>query len=294
MAFDFLNRTTIDPQLEQQQQQLSDMEASQAAAQAHDPNDPQDLEEIQDQDVNDLQEQDEDHVEISDDDADKMATDTHDFENEQPDEIDYQLMSYIMGDGNDSPRPQSRPQMQYGGGTLGSAGTVHSNEAWLKNKVNHIKFQGLNQNRSKYASQLPTEPGTPSGSAYENIQQNAIQAISSDPIAQKMGINVMGNAKTGGAYSSDYQNGGRYSFPGMKPKRQIGGSTLFADDEATLRQGLNNNNYQRAVLKLQGTNTIRGLDNHQPVAVTDGKKYKVLNGPKDTAQFKGNVYENRL
>lgn len=284
---------------------LADMMASQAADQDNGDNNPEDLEEIQDQDVNDLEEQDEDHEEISDDEADKTATDTHDFENDEPDAIDLQLMSYLMGDTQASQGQfANTPSRQYGGGSLGNAGTVHSSTPsnnWLQSRVNNIKFSGFNHNRSKYAASLPQPSGQRNDETYEAIHNTAIQTIQNDPIAQRMGINIAktGGAysigyKTGGAYSVGYQYGGRYTAPGMERKKQFGGDTLYAENEGTLRQGLNNDNYQRAVLNLKGNNTIRGLDNHQPVAVTDGKKYQVLKGPHDTAQFNGKVYEKRM
>lgn len=285
MPYDFLQTTTIEPQLEEQQR-LMDMLTSQAAAQQQDNNNPQDLQEIQDQDLSDLEEQDEtspdnEHEELTDSEANAMATDTHDFENQDVDETDYQLMGYLMGDSG-----QEAPQRQYGGGSLANASTVYSQQTgvdWLRDRTNNIKFQNLNKNASRY--QLPQQQEKEDD--YNSVHNQATQFIQNDPIAQRMGIDVMKKGgKKSGAYNVDYKTGGnRYQF---------GGKTLFADDYATLRQGLNNDNYQRAVLKLAGTNTIRGLDNQQPVAVTDGSKYKVLHGPKDTAQFKGNVYEKRL
>jgi hypothetical protein len=75
--------------------------------------------------------------------------------------------------------------------------------------------------------------------------------------------------------------------------RQYGGM-LYANDEYSQTTGLNDPSYNNALLNLRGVNTIRGLDNYQPVAVTDGRKYKILKGPKDTAKFSGPVYEQRL
>jgi hypothetical protein len=85
-----------------------------------------------------------------------------------------------------------------------------------------------------------------------------------------------------------------YQYGGKTPKYQFGGDTLYANDYETQRIGLNNPNYNTAVFNTKGSNTFRGLDNHQPVAVTDGSKYKVLYGPQDTAKFSGKVYEKRL
>lgn len=262
-----------------------------------DQSDPNDLQELNENDINDLEEQDDnsDLEEVTDSEADSLATDTHDFENEDIDPIDAQLMSYIMS-GNQ--QQESAPSKQYGGNAgMGSASTVYGDIAenkWLTNRTNNIKFAGFNQNRSKYAASLPTPSAIRDQSSFDTIKDNAIQSISNDPVAQKMGVNVMGNAKMGGAYSTNYQTGGRYTFPGQERTKQFGGDTLFANSEAVMRQGLNNDNYQKAVLNLKGNNTIRGLDNHQPVAVTDGRKYQVLHGPKDTAQFNGKVFEKRV
>jgi len=289
MAFDFLDTTTLDPQIAQQQGMIN-MMSSQAATQNGDPNDINDLQQLDDDDLNDLTEMDDtEHEELSDSDSEKMATDTHDFENEELTDTDYQLMGYIMGDTQQQPQ-SSKPQMQYGGGTLGNASTVYSQQSapWLKNQINNIKYASTRPSQ-KYTPQLPYGPGGRSDTTYQDIQNTAINTISNDPIAQKMGINVTPTAKAGGVYNVGYKAGGAYNTD-----YQTGGKTLYADDEATQRQGLNNDNYQRAVLNLKGTNTIRGLDSGNPVAVSDGSKYKILRGPQDTAQFTGKVYEKRI
>lgn len=285
MAYDFLSETTQEPQLAQQEQILN-MLASQSAA--ADPNDLSNLEEIQDSDMNDLvsiddEESPQEHEELSDEDADRMATDTHDFENEDLDPIDYQLMGYLMGDASQSPsQQQSKQPMQTGG--YSGAGTIYSEASapWFKNKVNAIKFSSLNRPTSKYVAQVP-----PTNMDSQTINNQASKVIQNDPIAQRMGIRIP-TAKVGGAYTVGYQNGGAYNVG-----YQAGG-TLFADDEATLRRGLNDASYKRAVLNLKGNNTVRGLDNHQPVAVSDGSKYRILRGPHDTDNFNGKVFEKRL
>jgi hypothetical protein len=283
MAFDFLNETTQEPQLAQQQD-LINLLASRAST--GDPNDLSNLEEIQDSDMNDLVSIDDEETpneEISDSDADRMSTDTHDFENEDLDATDYQLMGYIMGDGSQTATQQPRPQMQ-AGGSYGNAATIYSEGSapWLKNQVNAIKFASFNRPISKYKPQLPPNPEV------QQIKQQAKSVVQNDPIAQNLGIKVP-EAKVGGAYTVGYKVGGAYTVG-----YQTGGNTLFADDEKTLRRGLNDASYSRAVLNLKGNNTIRGLDNNQPVAVTDGSKYKVLRGPNDTDTFKGKVFEKRL
>lgn len=86
-----------------------------------------------------------------------------------------------------------------------------------------------------------------------------------------------------------------WQYGGSTSKYEFGGqNTLYADTYEQQRIGLNNPNYNTAVFNTKGTNTFRGLDNHQPVAVTDGSKYKVLYGPQDTAKFTGKVYEQKM
>jgi len=275
MAYEFLNETTQDPQFAQQEQILN-MLASQSAA--SDPNDLSNLEEIQEHDMNDLvgiddEQSPEEHEEISDADADRMATDTHDFENEELDPIDYQLMGYLMGDGSQT-ASQPKPQMQTGGSYSG-VNTIYSEASapYLKNRVDNIKFASLSRPISKYKPILPTNPDK------QQITNRATQIIQNDPIAQQMGVRVP-TARIGG----NFLNIGSY---------QTGG-TLYAETEQTLRRGLNDGNYNRAVLNLKGNNTIRGLDNQQPVSVTDGSKYRILRGPHDTDNFNGKVFEKRL
>lgn len=111
--------------------------------------------------------------------------------------------------------------------------------------------------------------------------------------------NPANNHKAGGYTPQAYQVGGKWTFAGMKMPRkkfQAGGQEdiLVANDQASKRIGLNDQNYQRAVLNLKGTNMIRGLDNGRPVSVTDGNKHKVLHGPHDTDYFTGKVFEKAL
>lgn len=95
--------------------------------------------------------------------------------------------------------------------------------------------------------------------------------------------------------SWDYTPYNDYVKPYIHEKKmQTGGNTLYADTYEQQRIGLNNPNYNTAVFSTKGTNTFRGLDSYEPVAVTDGSKYKVLYGPQDTAKFSGKVYEQKL
>jgi hypothetical protein len=90
-----------------------------------------------------------------------------------------------------------------------------------------------------------------------------------------------------------FANNGYKQGTGVLKNFQYGG-TLYANDKQSQYVGLNHPGYNSAVLNLTGNNTIRGLDNNQPVAVTDGSRYKILIGNKDTAKFNGRVYEQRL
>jgi hypothetical protein len=92
----------------------------------------------------------------------------------------------------------------------------------------------------------------------------------------------------------DFNNVVAYNNTGSSTVAQYGGSTLVANTPEQQYTGLNDSNYNNAVLNLIGHNTIRGLDNNQPVAVTDGRKYRVLRGKHDTDTFHGKVYEQRL
>lgn len=100
--------------------------------------------------------------------------------------------------------------------------------------------------------------------------------------------------------TTTYQSNGKvkpriWQYGGSTSKYQFGGNnTLYADTYEQQRIGLNDPNYNTAVFNTKGTNTFRGLDSYEPVAVTDGSKYKVLHGPEDTAKFNGQVYEQKL
>jgi hypothetical protein len=350
MPNDYLHSTTYDPQMEDQQD-IVDMMSSDAADQDG-SNNPEDLTDLGENDMQDLEEhQDEDDPEmeeISADDADKLSPDRFDFENDQPDQIDYQLMGYMMGDSEG----KGGQKMQYGGSTLGTAQTVYGPGSGVDQnmvkKLNSVKFAGLNRTASRYNVEPPKQSDFMDVQNYNNIRAKAEQFLQNDPTGRSMGItaaqmgggthdvryqaggkvgpeyNNPANRWQAGGYNTGYQFGGkpimqhplhtRFNVPGSKMgmpiglhqaggtydflrhKRQVGGDSnvLHANDDMTKRVGLNDQNYSKAILNLKGQNTIRGLDNRQPVAVTDGNKYKVLRGPEDTDQFNGKVFEKRL
>lgn len=172
--------------------------------------------------------------------------------------------------------------------------------SWLKKKSDNVKFNSLNSNISKYLNSLPEnlrsrlvatsgndQKHSKNSLHYEDraidlrYDKKAYDFIKNDPVAKRLGINLL-----------DPDHG---TAPHIHLElKKYGGSTLFANDEETQRIGLNDPNYSQAYLNLSGVNKIRGLDNYHPVAVTDGSKYKILVGPKDTSNFKGNVYEHKL
>lgn len=77
-------------------------------------------------------------------------------------------------------------------------------------------------------------------------------------------------------------------------QRQTGGYGVAITPEEQ-HIGLNNPDYDHLFIPLQGTTTIRGLDDGSPVEVIDEEgTRKVLRGPKHTFKAKGSVKEKRL
>jgi hypothetical protein len=76
-------------------------------------------------------------------------------------------------------------------------------------------------------------------------------------------------------------------------KRKFGGRVAKTPNQKFV--GLNDNSIDELFIPLQGTNTIRGLDNFEPVQVIDENGMEaVLYGPEDTIQMSGSVKEKRL
>lgn len=74
--------------------------------------------------------------------------------------------------------------------------------------------------------------------------------------------------------------------------KQTGGVATTPEEQYV---GLNNLAFDNLFMPLQGINTIRGLDDGNPVEVTDEEgNRKILYGPKHTFKAKGKVYEKRL
>lgn len=180
---------------------------------------------------------------------------------------------------------------------------------WLKRKSDKVKLNGLNPSISKYLTSLPEDlrsslvatsgnddKHSKNSLHYNNnaidlrFNQRAYEYIKNDPVAKKLGINLL-NPNHGTAPHLHLET---KKTGGVVGKYKFGGNTLYATTSSSQRIGLNDSRYDSAVFSTEGVNTFRGLDNNQPVAVTDGSKYKVLYGKYDTAQFTGKVYEKKL
>jgi len=295
MAFEYLQETTYTNDLAQQEKMLGYLQEQAASSQQDSDYD------LGDEDLIELLTQ-EDEDEPTPIEAKDEGDIDPDFDEPEIDDTDMDIMSFILGERDGE-----------GGGMASLART--------KNVVNQsLSDQGLNPHVNQLYNQLQSKYqvgnlGTWGDSDHQNRKSdhNTGDAIDlsfgGDQVKRQEVVNdLMKDPKTkyiisnGKIWNPNKSQDWR-PYTGKDPhtshihvsvNRQFGGKTLYADSEETLRRGLNDNAYDQAHLKLKGTNVIRGLDNNQPVAVTDGSKYKVLTGPQDTAKFKGNVYEKRL
>lgn len=301
MAYEFLNTTTYSNQLEEQEDLLRYLMDN----------------ENPDENTSQFEDVDTDLIQIIEQENDPAVDDQIEAEEvdiaEQDQEYDYsdddtntdiELLDFLFSEKKGSSE---------GAGTMVSAKNFISSDSkidlgWLKKKSNAVKFGSLDSKLGKYLTTLPEDiregliatsgndqTHAKNSKHYQDkaidlrFNQKAYDYIANDPVAKELGINMLdpnhGTAKHIHLETKQY---------GGKTKYNFGGKTLFADTPETLRRGLNNPAYDKAILNLSGINTIRGLDNNQPVAVTDGSKYKVLKGPNDTSKFNGVVYEQIL
>jgi hypothetical protein len=288
MAYEFLNETTYsnDPLAtgELFNTLLSSTEpGEQEEEEFHDTDLIEILDNMDEEDVASIGQESEEVDEEEDDDVDGM--------------IDPELMAYLF---------EEMPATEMEG--LRNANTVISDLPdvptginWLKKKTNAVNIGGLSPTISKYLNTLPDhikgslvatsgnddDVHKPDSKHYSNkaidlrYNKEAYNYILNDPTFKKLGLKMP---------DSNHGTAPHLHIEEMKH----GGRTLIADSEKVQRIGLNNPNFNTAFFPLKGTNTFRGLDNNQPVAVTDGSKYKILVGKNDTAKFKGNVYEQKL
>ena len=78
----------------------------------------------------------------------------------------------------------------------------------------------------------------------------------------------------------------------LEPKYQFGGVAQTPEEQYI---GLNNNDYDEMYFPMQGLNLFRGLDNGQPVSLTDQMgNHKILHNNKQTAYMVGTVHEQRI
>jgi hypothetical protein len=216
------------------------------------------------------------------DDDSQTNPDEFDYVNDDVTPDDMELFGYVLGDDQEVPQQ-------------------NSNLSWLKTKNKGVNLNGLSPVISKYLATLP-----------KDIQEELVATSGNDGDEHVEGSqHYEGNAidlRYNDKAWNYMQNDPKFASMGLKTidpnhgtakhihiqKKQYGGSTLVADTPEQQYKGLNDSNYDKAVLNLVGHNVIRGLDNNQPVAVTDGKKYQVLVGKHDTATFHGKVYEHKI
>lgn len=301
MAYEYLNETTFSRDLEQQDEMLNYLTSRAEEFQTDDNflDFDSDLVEIlaaNSDDTPEMEDQEEGDISQPSDDG------TVDVDIENFDDTDMQLLGFLFNE--QSPDPSGAGSLRDAQGVV-DLENIPTGLDWLKKKTSNVKFQNLNSNISKYLNTLPENLRSglvaTSGNDQDHVEDskhfsdNAIDLrfnkqaydfISKDPVLQRLGLKVL---------NPNHGTAPHIHLESNKPQtKKYGGNTLYAETEATQRIGLNNPNYNSAILDLVGQNKIRGLDNHQPVAVTDGNKYKVLYGPQDTATFKGKVYEKRL
>lgn len=171
------------------------------------------------------------------------------------------------------------------------------NMAYPTNNIQRIPFNYQNQpefpiysTSSKKGTYLGVGADIPNTNAYVDLGAIRYSGEEGHPVTLP---------SAAASYSTRYGDFGFKWNPENKlrltfSKRFQTGGALYANDYRTQRIGLNNPNYSTAMFPMKGTNVFRGLDSYQPVAVTDGSKYKILYGPHDMAKFNGNVYEHKL
>lgn len=302
---DFLNQTTYDNDplyngefQSQIMQQLyeRDMQEQMAAAQSEDSQPGEGLHSGIDSDLIDLINNNADKLydvlrepDEKVDDDNRVNPNQFDFTNDVINSDDSSVYGLLFGDDDEAPRQST-----------GSA-TQASGLDWLKKKTDQVNLNGINPNISKYLSSLPDDiknelvatsgdDGDEHVEGSQHYQGNAVDLrwnpqawnyIQKDPNFGTSGLKTI-NPDHGTAKHIHIQT------------KQYGGGMLVANTPNELYTGLNDTNYNHAVLNLVGNNTIRGLDSGRPVAVTDGSKYRVLYGKHDTDTFKNKVYESRL
>ena len=166
-----------------------------------------------------------------------------------------------------------------------STATTDSNNDVIPNKLTR-KLKTPQRDTTKPPVQpqiIPIQPEKKPDTTYEWLRGNAGHPESYHPILKQEYDSVAVKKKYGGLLGQ-YQQGGKISTQGY---------TARTPQEQ--HEGLNNPNYQTMQFPMQGSNTFRGLDNGQPVRITDSKgKTKILRGNQHTDTFQGDVFEQRL
>jgi hypothetical protein len=166
-------------------------------------------------------------------------------------------------------------------------------QKWKQKLPQRLQYEG-NYNLRQFWYDVPNTPISPNMHFPDFYKMPNHESFSAHSQYMTPTNRYLGGKWTESDSAWDYQPYNDYYKPPIHEAKLQNGGTLYANDYETQRIGLNNPNFDTAVLNLKGKNTIRGLDNYEPVAVTDGSKYQVLHGPQDTAKFNGKVYEKRL
>lgn len=202
--------------------------------------------------------------------------------------------------------------MMFGdGGYTQQSGYVYEDNPTPSSSKGFKKFATYEEGKKALVNQLnlyktgkTRNPVKPSSTLLEAMSVYAPSSDNNDPvryanfIAKQLGITV--NTPISKIDTDKWANaiekmeGNKSGNNPGNLRRQSGGRATIATTPESQFVGLNVDGLDELILPLSGKNTIRGLDNYQPVAVTDGFKYKVLMGPEDTEQFNGTVYEKRL
>jgi hypothetical protein len=295
MSYDYLNETTYTNDLAQQQDMLGYI-SSQLANEENDGFIDFDSDLIEIADNEEVQNNEPEVEEPTSENNPEIELD------DDMDGTDMELLNFLFSE--KSPDSEGAGSLRDAQTVISDYDDVSSNINWLRTKSNNVKFQGLNQNISKYLNTLPDnlrgsllatsgndQQHVKNSKHYEDealdlrFDKQAYDFMTKDPVLQRLGLKVL---------PPDHGTAPHIHLEKMKYGGSKSNNTLYADSEEVQRIGLNNPNYNKAVLNLAGNNTIRGLDNNQPIAVTDGKKYKVLKGKYDTSTFNGKVYEEKL
>lgn len=141
-----------------------------------------------------------------------------------------------------------------------------------------------------YNTGRPYKPLPPKSKAY-----NVPNDVQLSDIHNEQGYTWYTDPKTGDTVDVDSSVLNLPRF--RKSQLEIGGygKYKFAGTVGEQQEGLNNNNYDSMYFPTQGVNTFRGLDNGQPIHISDSfGQHTILTHPGQTVKMRGVVKESRL